>query len=157
VLPRPRVTLPLPLELGLGAASARRRSSSIFLAVASLLAWSSAARRSAACCRYISSSSIAATSCDAPCHCGLRMRRWLCSVCDRMRVHVWRRVEAFCTVLDTVWSGFSSDFSRYSDIRTSMLSLAFCRLSTTPSMTLLTFRMLSSSLRSATSRASSVV
>jgi hypothetical protein len=29
------------------------------------------------------------------------MRRWLCSVCDRMRVQVLRSVEAFKTVLET--------------------------------------------------------
>jgi hypothetical protein len=100
--PRPLVTLPLPLVLALGAASALRRSSSSLLAAASLLACSSAARRSAACCRYVSSSSMATKSCDAPCHCGFRMSRWLCSVWDKMRVHVWSRVEAFWTVLETV-------------------------------------------------------
>lgn len=32
---------------------------------------------------------------------GLRMSRWLCSVCERMRVHVLRRVEALSTVWET--------------------------------------------------------
>lgn len=34
---------------------------------------------------------------------GLRMRRWLCSVCDSMRVHVLRSAVALFTVCDTVW------------------------------------------------------
>jgi hypothetical protein len=33
---------------------------------------------------------------------GFRINRWLCSVCDRIRVHVLRSVEAEVTVFDTV-------------------------------------------------------
>lgn len=103
-VPRGRVPLPLPLVAGFGGpASALLRSSSAFLAAASLRACSSAARRSTACFLWLSSSSMSSTSCVAPCHCGFRMSRWLCSVWERMRVHVWRSVEAFWTVLDTVW------------------------------------------------------
>lgn len=69
--------------------SARRRSSS-------------AALRSAAAALAAASLSMSARSCDAPFQDGLRSRRWLCSVCDRMRVQVLRRVEAVFTVLETV-------------------------------------------------------
>lgn len=43
-------------------------------------------------------------SAEAPFQEGFRRRRWLCSVCERMDVHVFRRVEAFDTVRDTVYS-----------------------------------------------------
>lgn len=157
-VPRGRVPLPLPLTAGFGGpASAFLRSSSAFLAAASRRACSSAARRSTACFLWLSSSSMSAMSCVAPCHCGFRMRRWLCSVWERMRVHVWSSVEAFWTVLETVCPCQSIELYRVVATHTPMLSLAFCRLSTTPSMTLLTLRTLSSSRRSAASLASSVV
>ena len=104
--PRGRVPLPLPLVAGFGGpASAFLRSSSAFLAAASLRACSSAARRSTACFLWVSSSSRSTMSCVAPCHCGFKMSRWLCSVWERMRVHVCRSVEAFWTVLETVCDG----------------------------------------------------
>lgn len=156
--PRGRVPLPRPLAAGFGGpASAFLRSSSAFLAAASLRACSSAARRSTACFLWISSSSRSSTSWVAPCHCGFRMSRWLCSVWDRMRVQVWRSVEAFCTVFETVCVCQYARRTLVPVKRTPMLSLAFCRLSTTPSMTLLTLRTLSSSWRKAASLASSVV
>lgn len=75
--------------------SSRRRRRSSFRSS------SSAALRAAACCLRSASASISAKSSVAPFHVGSRMRRWLCSVCDRMRVQVLRSVEAFETVLET--------------------------------------------------------
>lgn len=42
-------------------------------------------------------------SCVAPFQLGFKMRRWLCSVCDKMLVQVLSKVDALLTVLDTVW------------------------------------------------------
>lgn len=96
----PRTPVPLavvpPASLRRSASSAARRSSS-------RLRCSSAARRCASSCCATRSSSTASRSRVEPCQSLLRRRRWLCSVCDRMRVHVLRRVEAFVTVLETVW------------------------------------------------------
>lgn len=75
--------------------SARRRTSARRLS-------SSAALRSAAAALAAASLSMSARSCDAPFQDGFRSSRWLCSVCDKMRVHVLRRVEAVFTVLETV-------------------------------------------------------
>lgn len=61
--------------------------------------------------RSIFSASISSRSLLAPFQFLLRMRRWLCSVCDRIRVHVFRRVDALVTVWETLcnsgWSAFS--------------------------------------------------
>lgn len=75
--------------------SSRRRRRSSFRSS------SSAALRASACCLRSASASISTKSSVAPFHAGSRMRRWLCSVCDRMRVQVLRSVEAFKTVLET--------------------------------------------------------
>lgn len=96
----PRVVLTL-LELApdsrcLWSSSARRLNSLRRLS-------SSAALRSAAAALAAASASMSARSCDAPFHEGFRSSRWLCSVCERMRVHVLRRVEAVLTVLETVY------------------------------------------------------
>lgn len=101
----PRVlTLPRPGPVVLGptvvsrclCSSALRRASPRRLS-------SSAALRSAAAALAAASLSMSARSCDAPFQDGFRSSRWLCSVCDRMRVHVLRRVEAVLTVLETVY------------------------------------------------------
>lgn len=63
---------------------------------------SSRARRSASCCLCSASASCSARSSVVPFQLGLRMRRWLCSVCDRIRVQVLSRVEALLTVCVTV-------------------------------------------------------
>lgn len=105
--PRPRplvdddvavVVLP-PASRLCSRSSTRRRASS-------RLRSSSAARRCTASCSTSFSSSIASRSLLAPFQSLLRMRRWLCSVCDRIRVQVLRRVEALVTVWDTdyLWS-----------------------------------------------------
>lgn len=75
--------------------SSRRRRTS------SLRSSSSAALRASACCFRSASASISAKSLVAPFHVGSRIKRWLCSVCDRMRVQVLRSEEAFETVLET--------------------------------------------------------
>jgi len=86
-LPVNRLTRP-PLVLRAGVAAFLRSSSSALRAAVSLLCCSSYCRRCASWRRLCSSFSISAMSCVAPCHCGLRIRRWLCSVCERMRVQV---------------------------------------------------------------------
>lgn len=71
-----------------------------------------------------------------------------------------RLQESRCVVNGFGYSLYEIRIYFYQDkapsIHTSMLFFAFCRLSTTPSMTLFTLRTLSNSLRSAASRASSV-
>lgn len=68
----------------------------------------SAARRCSARCSASLSSSMASRSRVAPAQSLLRIRRWLCSVCERMRVQVLRRVEALVTVWETdYWVGKS--------------------------------------------------
>lgn len=99
-LPRPRCPrapprLGTPACLCCSASSALRRASSRRRS-------SSAARRSAACCLCSASFSISARSWDAPFQLGFRIRRWLCSVWESMRVQVFSRVEALVTVRDTV-------------------------------------------------------
>jgi hypothetical protein len=103
------LTLPLetpraiPLEDdGAVPAALFRSSSSAFLRASSRRRSASAARLSASCCFCSASFSMSTRSCVAPFHSGLSSSRWLCSVCDRMRVHVLRRVEALSTVLETV-------------------------------------------------------
>lgn len=106
VVPRvPRVlTLPRPvpalLELAVASrclwvSSARRRASARLLS-------SSAALRSAAAALAAASFSMSARSCVAPFQVGFKMSLWLCSVCERIRVHVLRSVEAALTVFETV-------------------------------------------------------
>lgn len=73
-------------------------SSSAFLRSSSRRRSASAALRSASCCFCNASFSMSTRSCVAPFHSGLRISRWLCSVWDRMRVHVLSRVEALSTV-----------------------------------------------------------
>ena len=106
LVPRTAPTLPFPLP-----------PAAEFAAASLLLASSASARLctssrllSSSCSRLCASSAFRASSCSAsaaswlaPCQPGCRMRRWLCSVCERMRVQVLRRVEAVVTVLDTVW------------------------------------------------------
>lgn len=108
VVPRTPRVVPLPRPVLLGApvplvatsrclcSSARRLTSARRLS-------SSAALRSAAAALAAASLSISARSCDAPFQDGLRSKRWLCSVCESMRVHVLRRVEAVFTVFETVY------------------------------------------------------
>lgn len=79
----------------LDSSSSRRRRSS------SLRSSSSAALRASSCCFRNASASISAKSFVAPFHVGSRIRRWLCSVWDKMRVQVLSSVEAFETVLET--------------------------------------------------------
>jgi hypothetical protein len=125
-----------------GAAAAAARflsSSSAFRCASSLRLCSSACLRSASACRLFSSFSISSISCVAPCHCGFRSKRWLCSVWLRIRVQVARRVEALLTVWCTV----------------PMFALAFSSDALTPSITLLTSRTRSSSACRRASRASS--
>jgi hypothetical protein len=100
VLARPRV-VPAVLEVAVASrclcsSSTRRRNSFRRLS-------SSAVLRSAAAALAAASLSTSARSCDAPFHEGFRSSRWLCSVCERIRVHVFRRVEAVLTVLETVY------------------------------------------------------
>lgn len=105
VLPNPLRTLPLVVPRVLLAPCVLfLSSSSAFRAAASLCCCSSCSRLSAACCLNTASFSISAASCVAPCQLGFRINRWLCSVCERTRVQVLRRVEAELTVRDTVWS-----------------------------------------------------
>lgn len=78
VRPRPGRTLPLdaPRAPLLAAAAASARffsSSSAFLAAASLRCCNSSSRRSFSCCLAAASLSIAAMSCEAPCHLGFRI------------------------------------------------------------------------------------
>lgn len=83
----------------LNSSSSRRRRSS------SLRSSSSAALRASSCCFRSASASISAKSFVAPFHVGSRIRRWLCSVWDKMRVQVLSSVEAFETVLETDLKG----------------------------------------------------
>lgn len=111
------------------ASSLRRRNSSRRCS-------SSRALRSASCCRWRASASCSTRSSVVPFHLGSRIRRWLCSVWDRILVHVLRRVDALFTVCVT----------------TSMLPPARSRVPMRPSIASLTFRTPSSSLRSRASR-----
>jgi hypothetical protein len=157
-LPRPRVPLTDPRDplagvdaanLRLPSSSSRRRRAS------SRRCSSSAALRWAASCRCRASASCSATSSVAPFQAGLRMRRWLCSVCDNIRVHVLSSTEALFTVLETVWkSGQLGEawVLRGSGVaRTSMFPPARSRVAITPSRLWLMFRTPSSSLRNAAS------
>lgn len=96
--PRPAAEL-VPARRALSCSSALRRTSSRRRS-------SSAALRSRACCRAAASASMSCRSWVEPFQLGLRMSRWLCSVCERMRVQVLRRVEALSTVWETFcgWS-----------------------------------------------------
>lgn len=109
VLPRPVLrTLPrvapiFPLFDALAACPLLlSAASSAFLAVASLCCSNSCWRRSAACCFNAASSSMSTISCEAPCQLGFSIKRWLCSVCERMRVHELTRYEAESTVWEMV-------------------------------------------------------
>lgn len=104
-LPRSPPLRPLVLAALVGRLAASvllRSSSSALRAAASRRACSSRSRRSIACCCAIVSASISAKSWVAPCQLGSRMRRWLCSVAERIRVHVCKSVEAEVTVWFTV-------------------------------------------------------
>lgn len=98
----PRVKPRVPLDVVDVACALLLSSSSAFRAAASLCRCSSCSRLSAACCLSRASCSMSAMSCDAPCQLGSRMRRWLCSVCDKMRVQVLSNVDAESTVRETV-------------------------------------------------------
>ena len=104
----PRATRPVDDE---EATRRLRSSSSAFRRAASRRRSTSAALRSASCCLYKASLSISTRSCVAPFQFGFVKSRWLCSVCDRMRVHVLRSVEALVTVLDTVCCALSASSS----------------------------------------------
>lgn len=88
--PRPAAE-PVPAIRALSCSSALRWA-------ASRRRSSSAALRSRACWRAAASASMSCRSWVEPFQLGLRMSRWLCSVCERMRVQVLRRVEALSTV-----------------------------------------------------------
>lgn len=142
VRPSPLRTLPLvkprePLLAPAATACARFfSSSSAFLAAASLRWCSSCSLRSAACCLAAASFSISAMSFVAPCHLGFRISLWLCSVCERVRVHVFSNVEAELTVRETVCYRVSFDAIAGMDwTQTSIFPRARSRLSSTPSMT----------------------
>lgn len=97
LVPEPRPAAePVPAIRALSCSSALRRTSSRRRS-------SSAALRSAACWRAIASASMSCMSWVEPFQSGLRMSRWLCSVCESMRVQVLRRVEALLTVWETFW------------------------------------------------------
>ena len=68
----------------------------------------------------------------------------------------WMRF-AQCEILSKKLVSYFHALSLRRALLTDIFSLAFCKLSMTPSMTLFTFRMLSSSLRNVSSRASSAV
>jgi len=142
-----------------------RSASSAFRRASSRLLSASAARLSASCCLRRFSLSISSRSCVAPLQFGFRISRWLCSVCDRMRVHVLSRVLALVTVCDTVYrrgQEYTCQQKGYSSVpppgalqHTLMFPFALSRVPRTPSMTSLMLRTPSSSLRSPASRASS--
>ena len=122
-LPALPADVPLPLALGpltlpfTSAASLRLfSSSSAFLAAASRLCDSSTSFLSFSCCRSRFSFSASAISCVAPCHEGLRIRRWLCSVWERMRVHVWSNVEALDTVRETDYQAVDVSSESYGEV-----------------------------------------
>lgn len=94
--PRPR-----PVAVVVAPASRRCSRSSTARRASSRRRSSSAARRCAASCSASLSSSMASRSLLAPFQSLLRIRRWLCSVWERMRVQVLRRVEALVTVWET--------------------------------------------------------
>ena len=102
-IPLPLVLNPLvplagtavPACLLLSSSSARRLASSRRLC-------SSTTRRSAACCFCIASASTSRTSCVAPFQVGSCIRRWLCSVCESIRVQVFSRADELETVPETV-------------------------------------------------------
>lgn len=94
--PRPAAE-PVPAMRALSCSSAFRRASSRRRS-------SSAALRSRACWRAAASASMSCKSWVEPFQLGLRMRRWLCSVCERIRVQVLRRVEALSTVWETFYA-----------------------------------------------------
>ncbi len=100
VTPRP---VPLVDEDGAVPAALRLSSSSAFLRASSRRRSASAARLSASWCFCSVSVSMSTRSWVEPFQSGLRISRWLCSVCERMRVHVLSSVEALSTVLDTVY------------------------------------------------------
>jgi hypothetical protein len=100
-VPLPRPLLPLVPRTAVPACRCLSSSSALRL-VSSRRLSSSAALLSAACAFNTISFSIFATSWLAPCQFGLRIKRWLCSVCDSIRIQVFRSVEADVTVRDTV-------------------------------------------------------
>lgn len=107
VATRPRVGLvPLvprrPLVDG-GASLLAVCSSSRRLRSSSRRRSSSAALRSAARCFSRASASCSARSSERPFQPGLRISRWLCSVCERILVHVFNRLDALATVWATTW------------------------------------------------------
>lgn len=111
----PLATLALPLvpRIDVEPPSRRRSSSSSRRRwISNRRCSSSCARRSASCCRAMASASCCAMSSVTPFQLGWSSRRWLCSVCDRIRVHVLSRVDALLTVLDTVCKGLSEDNTR---------------------------------------------
>lgn len=95
--PTPRDDVDVPAALLLS-------SSSAFLRASSRRRSTSAARLSASCCFCSASFSMSTRSCVDPFQSVLRISRWLCSVCERIRVQVLSSVEALSTVLETVWS-----------------------------------------------------
>jgi hypothetical protein len=105
-VPRPLPRAPLvPRELRPGAVEASLRfssSSSRRRRSSSRLSSSSAALLSAANCLWRASASCSATSSVAPFQLGSKINRWLCSVCDSIRVQLFSSTEALFTVLDTV-------------------------------------------------------
>lgn len=159
MLPLP-VPLPLPLvplvpRIAVPACRCLSSSSSLRLASSRLLS-SSAALLSAACAFKTISFSKSATSWLAPCQLGFKINRWLCSVCDSIRIQVFRSVEADVTVRETVWSiQHQQGQLELQIILTSIFPFATSRLDTTPSMTSLMLRTLSSSFRNEASRACS--
>lgn len=99
VMPRP---IPRALDDVAVPATLRLSSSSALLRASSRRCSASAARLSASCCFLSASFSSSVMSFVAPFHSGLRINRWLCSVCERIRVQVFSNVEALSTVLETV-------------------------------------------------------
>ena len=83
------------------AACLRSVSVSRFLRSSSRLSSSSAALRSAARCLRRASASCSARSSVAPLQPGFSISRWLCSVCESIRVQLFKRIEALWTDFKT--------------------------------------------------------
>lgn len=107
-----------PLELALApfriprvgffsAAALRVSAAAASRSLASALSRASCFRRSASCCFAISSASTSATSFVEPSQCSERRRRWVCSVCERMRIQRSRSLLALLTVEETACGGGS--------------------------------------------------
>ncbi len=100
--PRPRDLVPRAAPRPGAGACLGFSSSSALLRASSRRRSPSVARRSASCCLASASFSISARSCVAPFQFGFSINRWLCSVWERIRVHVFKSVEALPTVFATV-------------------------------------------------------